>query len=194
MRRRLLLSTAFAGLALLVLAGSCATTPKLGPDGEPLSPSLRPHSYYEEGSVAFIAVDTQAASFLKAEDEVFPVLLGLSNLTRDSLSINRESFSLEDDQGNRYSPISVNEFNEAFHNLQGMPNIGTEEEPRGIEVGLGLEPGAALAQDVRAVLLDGVAGLFLRVSPWRRKKRWTVPMPTGVPRSASRRWTSTSVT
>ena len=35
-----------------------------------------------------------------------------------------------------------------------------EDQAVGIEGGLGVEPGAALAQNVRAVLLDGVAGLF----------------------------------
>ncbi len=40
------------------------------------------------------------------------------------------------------------------------PGLVDEHEPLGIEIGLRLEPGAALPQDVRTVLLNRVAGLF----------------------------------
>ena len=67
----------------------------------------------------------------------------------------------------------------------GRPGLVDEHQAVRIEIGLRLEPSQTPHQDVRPVLLDGVPGLFLRVSPWRLKKRWTVPMPTGVPRSAN---------
>jgi hypothetical protein len=103
-----------AALAALLVAGSCATASRpVGPDGEPLSAKLRPHSYYEEGDLAFIGVDTQAASFHE-EGEAFPVLVGIGNLSGGSLTVNRESFRLEDDQGNEFAPISINEFNEEY--------------------------------------------------------------------------------
>ena len=47
------------------------------------------------------------------------------------------------------------------------PCFVDEDQTLGIEVGLGFEPGATLGQDVRAVLLDRVAGLFFRVIPRR---------------------------
>ena len=47
------------------------------------------------------------------------------------------------------------------------PGLVDEHELPGIEIGLGVEPRPALSQDVRAVLLDRVPGLFFRVTPWR---------------------------
>ena len=57
----------------------------------------------------------------------------------------------------------------------GGPGLVDEDEPVGIEIELGLEPGPALLQDVRPILLGRVGGLFLRVMAWRAKKRRTVP-------------------
>ena len=103
-----------AMLAFLALAGSCATSSRpIGPDGEPLSPKLRPQTYYEQGELAFIGVDIQAASFHEKGD-AFPVLVGISNLSSGSLTVSRESFRLQDAQGNEYAPISVNEFNKSY--------------------------------------------------------------------------------
>ena len=61
------------------------------------------------------------------------------------------------------------------------------------EIKLAVEPALPVAQDVGPVLLDCVPDLFLRVFPCRAKKRCTVPIPTGAPRSISRAWTSTRV-
>lgn len=55
------------------------------------------------------------------------------------------------------------------------PGFVDEDETLGIQVDLPVEPGLTLAQDIRSVLLAGVRGLFLRVSPCRAKKRWSVP-------------------
>ena len=45
----------------------------------------------------------------------------------------------------------------------------------GIKIELTVEPGFAPFQDVGAVLLGRVRGLFLRVMAWRAKKRRIVP-------------------
>lgn len=73
------------------------------------------------------------------------------------------------------------------------PGLVDEDEPFGIEIGLGVEPGAAPAQDVRAILLDGVAGLFFRVIPRRWKNRDRPDFDVAIPRAASRSQSSTSV-
>ena len=52
----------------------------------------------------------------------------------------------------------------ACHVRRG-PRLVYEDEPRGIEIGLRFEPRPTLLQDVGPILLDRVAGLFLRVSP-----------------------------
>ena len=56
-----------------------------------------------------------------------------------------------------------------------------EYQPVRIEVRLRLEPGLAPPQDVRAVLLRSMGGLFLRVIRRRSKKRQSVPMPASTP-------------
>jgi hypothetical protein len=45
------------------------------------------------------------------------------------------------------------------------PGLVDEDQALRIEVELAVEPGLAPAQDVRAVLLTRVAGLFLRLIP-----------------------------
>ena len=66
------------------------------------------------------------------------------------------------------------------------PGLVDEHELLGIEIGLRLEPGAALAQDVRTVLLDRMSGLFFRVMPRRWKKRDRAELDAAMPRSAKR--------
>ena len=47
----------------------------------------------------------------------------------------------------------------------GSPGLVDEDKTNRIEVELAAKPVPALPQDVRAVLLEGVAGLFFRVMP-----------------------------
>ncbi len=61
------------------------------------------------------------------------------------------------------------------------PGLVDEYQPAGVEVRLRLKPGSALSQDARAVLLDRVAGLFFRVTPWRRKKRESAEVDVAKP-------------
>jgi len=49
--------------------------------------------------------------------------------------------------------------------IGGSPGLIDEDEAFGFEVDLTVEPVSALSQDVGAVLLDRVPGLFLRVIP-----------------------------
>lgn len=53
----------------------------------------------------------------------------------------------------------------AAGHVGGGPCLIDKDETLGIEVELIAEPVAALPQDVRAILFDGVAGLFFRVMP-----------------------------
>jgi hypothetical protein len=54
------------------------------------------------------------------------------------------------------------------------PGLIDEHQALRVEIGLGVEPSAPALQDVRAVLLDRVASLFLRVMARRFRKRETV--------------------
>jgi hypothetical protein len=57
----------------------------------------------------------------------------------------------------------------------GGPGLVDEDQPLRVEIELILEPLLAPRQDVGAILLGGVCGLFLRVILWRLRKRRTVP-------------------
>ena len=77
--------------------------------------------------------------------------------------------------------------------IRRRPGLIDEHEPFRIEVRLRLEPVAALLQDVRAVLLDRVPGLFFRVTPWRWKNRDRLDVDVAMPRAARRSQSSSSV-
>lgn len=55
------------------------------------------------------------------------------------------------------------------------PGLVNEDEPIPVELALAFTPSRASRQDVRAILLCGMSGLFLRVILWRSKKRRIVP-------------------
>jgi len=55
------------------------------------------------------------------------------------------------------------------------PSLINEDEPLRIEIELLLEPGLPPLQDVRAILLARVCGLFFLLIPRRLKKRHSVP-------------------
>jgi hypothetical protein len=59
----------------------------------------------------------------------------------------------------------------AAGHVGGGPGFVDEDEALRIQIALAIEPVLPLLQDVGAVLLDGVASLFLRVMPRRTKKR-----------------------
>ena len=81
----------------------------------------------------------------------------------------------------------------AAGHVGGGPGFVDEHQALGIEVELALEPGLARVQDVGAVLLDRVPDLFLRVIPWRAKKRCSVEIATVTPAWPSSRRSSSSV-
>lgn len=63
---------------------------------------------------------------------------------------------------------------EAGHVGRG-PRFVDEHELGRVEIELSFEPGLATLQDIRAVLLGRVRGLFLSVIRCRSKKRHSVP-------------------
>jgi hypothetical protein len=53
----------------------------------------------------------------------------------------------------------------AAGHVGGGPGLVDEHEALGFQIELAIEPVLALLQDIGAVLLDGMASLFLRVMP-----------------------------
>jgi hypothetical protein len=73
----------------------------------------------------------------------------------------------------------------AAGHVRCRPRLVDEHEAFRLQFDLAIEPVLTLLQDIGAVLLDGVAGLFLRVMPRRAKKRWRLATETDRPTSAS---------
>lgn len=98
---------AAAAVLPAVLALSCASAQKL-PQEPGLNPRLTPTSYLEEGKLVALAVDTEAAAW--REDQPF-IPLPVSVLNKDlmRITLTRESFTLVDENKNRYSMATVNE-------------------------------------------------------------------------------------
>ena len=59
--------------------------------------------------------------------------------------------------------------------VRGGPGLVDEDEARGVEIELVVEPLLTSPQDVRPLLLGRVRGLFLRVIRRRAKKRHRLP-------------------
>ena len=78
--------------------------------------------------------------------------------------------------------------------IGGSAGLVDEDEFGGIKIELGGEPVPALLQNVRAPLLLGVRGLFLKVISWRSKKRQITDEEKCSPQLAiNRPWISSSV-
>jgi len=111
--RRSLTSSATAVIlgSILLLAPSCATIKSGSVAGAPLgaSPKLNPTVFFEDGSVAFIGVDTRAAQYVK-DGPLLPLGIGLANRSKGSLTFTRESFVLEDSEGRKVGLASYAEF------------------------------------------------------------------------------------
>ena len=67
--------------------------------------------------------------------------------------------------------------------VRRSPGLVDENQPVRIEVELAFEPGEPTAQDVGTVLFLGPGRLFLRVTPWRRKKRHRLACVVFTPRA-----------
>jgi hypothetical protein len=87
------------------------------PQEEGLHPRLTRFAYLEEGQLVSLAVDTEAAR-RRAGDAYVPLAVGVANIGVDKLVITRESFTLIDDQGNRYPLAGIKELRRARPNIE----------------------------------------------------------------------------
>ena len=102
MRRSLLAS-------LILLAASCATRqPMSGQVAADVDRKLSTFAYIEEGKLATFIVDTRPTRYREKESYV-PVEIAIANRGVRQLSLTRESFTLVDENGNRYPCASPKE-------------------------------------------------------------------------------------
>ena len=81
----------------------------------------------------------------------------------------------------------------AARHVRRSPGFVDEDQAVRVEVELSVEPVETPLQDVRAILLDGMPGLFFRVIPCLRKNRHSDEVEVAIPRSDSRMQSSARV-
>jgi hypothetical protein len=98
-------------LLALPLAAGCAARPAVPQASRAAAPSqaLNPFVYFEDGGVAFVAVDGRAAQYIK-DERIFPLGFSIANRSKGTLTLTRESFILEDGSGAKAHPVSYAEF------------------------------------------------------------------------------------
>jgi hypothetical protein len=115
-------------LGSIALAVGCLGAPRAVPAGEaadPLSPTLLPLVYQEDGAILFVGVDTRAAQYAKDPKSMFPLGLGLANRSHRALRFTRESFELETSSGQIYRIAGVLEFTERYKRSSSDRQLAT---------------------------------------------------------------------
>jgi hypothetical protein len=114
--------------AAVTLATHCASTRGL-PREDNLHPRLTPTAYLEEGKLVAFAVDTEAAAW-RDKEPLIPLPVSVANKGLINLTISRESFTLVDEQGNRYPLATVEQGRE----VGGLTSIDWSMSARFFEV------------------------------------------------------------
>lgn len=121
MRRSLLA----AGLLLTV---ACATRqPMTGQPAPDVDRKLSTFAYIEEGKLVTFIVDTRPTRYRDNEKYV-PVEIAIANRGVKQLSLTRESFTLADEQGNRYPCASPKELLSTYDFLDLDRNLAELSE------------------------------------------------------------------
>lgn len=89
---------------IFALAGCATKQPVQGQPTTDLDPTLSMFAYIEQGELITFVVGTQAARY-REKTEYMPVEISIANTGVRNLVLTRESFTLIDEQGNRY-PIA----------------------------------------------------------------------------------------
>ncbi len=111
MNRTLRLKPLLLLAAVSLLVPGCASSKRGLPQEEGLHPRLTPTTYIEDGNLLSLSVDVAAAT--RREKQAFiPIGVAIGNKSLKALTLNRESFTLVDEQGNRYPLASVQESRE----------------------------------------------------------------------------------
>jgi hypothetical protein len=93
----------------ILLAASCATRqPMTGQVAADVDRKLSTFAYIEEGKLATFIVDTRPTRY-REKERYIPVEIAIANRGVRQLSLTRESFTLADENGNRYPCASPKE-------------------------------------------------------------------------------------
>lgn len=115
-KRSRLVRAFLAGL-LLAAASSCATRQEIrGQEVQGVDRKLSTFAFIEEGSLVTFIVDTRSTRNREA-DAYIPLEIAVANRGVKQLTITRESFTLVDEQGNRYPCAGPKELQENYEFL-----------------------------------------------------------------------------
>ena len=103
----------FALLFLVISMTGCITTRYTERDTSGLDRRLDSFTYIEEGDLMALCVSTYATRF-REEDKYIPLEVAIANRGLRNLTLTRESFTLIDEEGNRYSLVPSKELLENY--------------------------------------------------------------------------------
>lgn len=109
-------------LAAILVAAVVATLPgcaskdpvRASNSGQELSNKLTPFAFFEEGTDLFLAAEVRSAQYSKPDWKLLPILVGIANNSDKEVNFSRESFVLEDQDGNLYPVVSHDEFLQVY--------------------------------------------------------------------------------
>lgn len=130
----------FAGAAaiLTLTVAACAVPGGRRAPDDGTDPRLNLTTFYEEGRIAFLAVDTRAASMVRSR-EILPLAIIYVNKSGGAIRLNVESFTLRDPEGTVYPLISYETFREQYSNRVGADNRLSEPFYESTNVHLGID-------------------------------------------------------
>ncbi len=86
------------------------------------SDKLSPYNYKEEGTIAVVVVGVDAARFIRKEPYV-PLFIQVANKSKESFTVTRESFTLEDSLGRQYSMAPAADVEGTYRRLDVDRNL-----------------------------------------------------------------------
>ena len=141
------------------LLSGCASVERNPNVVSPYSDKLSPFNYKEEGTVARMVVGVEAARFIRSE-HYFPLLVQVTNRSKMTFEITRESFTLEDPLGNQYSIVPARELSENYPRLE-LDRRLFRQNRQFTAIGVGLytyvESGFYPVSGPRSLLIDKVS-------------------------------------
>lgn len=109
--------------AVVVLTASCATRqPMTGQRAADVDRKLSTFAFIEEGKLATLIVDTRATRY-REDDPYIPIEIAVANNGARQMTLTRESFTLADENGNRYPCASPKELLERYEFLDLDRNL-----------------------------------------------------------------------
>lgn len=110
-------------VAAVVVTASCATRqPMTGQRAADVDRKLSTFAFIEEGKIATLIVDTRATRY-REDDPYIPIEIAVANNGARKMSLTRESFTLADENGNRYPCAGPKELLERYEFLDLDRNL-----------------------------------------------------------------------